>query len=281
MAYVSVDEISKGRTGSINDKNQRTYQRKFRVLMNSATDDSVTAMAAVHSSQGILLGTAHPNDSNALCNGFSAAPYGNDDMEWTVSVSYSSAFDETESQEPTQRPDQKSWSFTTKQKAIDHDLNDQAILNSANDPPVSGIEITEYQAIYQLTKNIPEANFDSSIFYSMAGKCNAAAFQGAGPGQVMFIPQSATYTRDQEFGNYWTVAYSFVFDPDRHDKIKLLDQGFNVLDGADKIKAVDGNDDPVQDAILLDGAGVQLAQDAPPVFNEFSIIELLDFGVFT
>lgn len=280
MGAVSVGEIKTGRTGQINEKNQRTYQRQFRVLCSSATDDQVTAMNAVIADQSLILGTTHPSDSGARCNGFSCTPSGSDDVEWTVSVSYSSAYDVQQSQPPTSQPTQYQWSFTTKTKIIDRDLNDEPILNSAGDPPEQGIEITQYLAILQVTKNISESNFDASVFWSYAGKCNAANFLGADAGQCQFIPQNANFVTDTDNGNYWQTSYSFVFDPDGHDKLKLLDQGFNKLDGSDKVRILDDEDEPVGDPRLLDGNGGELGDGVPPVYLVFDIIEKLNFGVF-
>ncbi|CAK9094519.1 Phage tape measure protein, partial [Durusdinium trenchii] len=245
---------------------ERSYSRTYIAESTSAVSE-YDVLTAFQSWIPIL--SAHPDDSLIKLKEIKVDE-GEDAYNWRVSTDY--GFLDTDEQEeneaPTSRRTKRTWTFTTKTKVLDRDINDEVIQNSANDFFEEGVEVTQYLAVLQVSKNIADGSFDPSVFWSYAGKCNASTFMGADAGQVQFIPKQAVFTPDEEHGDYWEVSWEFLFDPDGHDKVRLLDQGFNKLDGSDKVKILDDEDEPVGDPRLLDGSGGELADDASPVFLE-------------
>lgn len=266
------------RSASLNYKGERSYSRTYIAESTTAVSE-YDVLDAFNSSVAIL--SSHPDDSLIRLKEIKVDE-GDDAHNWRVTTEYGllDQDEQEENQAPTARRTKKTWTFTTKTKVLDRDINEDVIQNSANDFFQDGVEVTVYLAVLQVSKNIADGNFDPATFWSYAGKCNASGFMGASSGQVQFIPKQAVFTPDEEYGDYWEVSYEFVFDPDGHDKVKLLDQGFNKLDGNNKVQILDDNDEPVADPRLLDGAGGELPDGSSPVFLEFEVIELLDFGVF-
>lgn len=183
---------------------------------------------------------------------------------------------------PIDRPPEIEFLSAVSTEPVDRDKDDNPITNSAGelfDPPITKdcrdlvIRARRYQS-----------SFDKPQASAFEGSVNSQTIWGYAPGKV----KCNVYTgREVRFAGLWMYEVTFEFQV-REDgwKRRILDQGFREKTGVDEttdeplyaaIKDTSGV--PLSSPTMLDGAGVILADTAPPVFLEFDLITENDFTI--
>lgn len=196
-----------------------------------------------------------------------------DGCDFTVTAEYGRR--ETE-ENPLDEPADIQWGFAQFQKPVQYDINNQPILNSAGDP-VTDQEIDDSRLVLTVTRN--EASFNPLLAFQYRDAVNATPFKGCPIGTVKVANIGAVEKHDKpDFGVYYTVTYTFHFDPKGFDRI-ILDQGYREkIDGKMKHILVQGQ--KITEPHLLDGTGKKLPVDGQPRFKTWRVYPRLPFGVF-
>lgn len=192
MAYTLFSEVAEGRTGSVDQRYQRSYKRVFLVRTDSATYGPY--YAGSHPSLP-LVWSAHDEDANALCVGFDVSQDQSDPLLWRVTANYAYAADVANSsgQGSTGNP-----AIDTQQSGIapgsraaaplsrarDYqvtsiaypetvlwDTTGNAIENSAYDPFLPAPEVQKFGA--QITVGLNSSSAPSNAWLGSVGKVNA------------------------------------------------------------------------------------------------------------
>lgn len=178
--------------------------------------------------------------------------------------------------DPTQYPTEFSIYTEKYQKAIQKDTNSNIIANSAGDPYDPPVTIDDSRVIIIATKNMTTTDFNLQTPDTYKDKLNSLAFLGFAP---LTIKCNNIGGERIKWGDifYWRVRCEFAYDGGSWQK-ELLDQGFNVIDGTNKVKARDPKDgSPYSHPILLDGTGHQLANGGVPVYGSYGVYASVDF----
>jgi len=272
---VSLIQEQENRSSSHNIKNERTYSRTWLVETDTATDDAVTVENAWVSSTGIVAGVAHPNDSGAVAKEISTSCDSEDGKSWTVSCSYG-LWDEDDTN-PLNQPADVQYSFNTFEKIVERDQQNNAIVNSAQDPFSDPVNIDDSRLVVTITQN--QASFNVSMAAAYVNAVNSDAYLGCAPRQWKCASIGATKEYDAEYGAYYKCTATLEFRVEKYD-IKILDQGTRELDGGVKKNILVGGA-PVTDPVLLDGNGGKLDVAATPQYRTFRCYPELPFsGVF-
>jgi len=279
MAIVSVQEIT-GAQAALNEKFERTYTRKFRVI----TDSALVGAAAVGNAVPPVIGssylTATESDLGAFCNSIQPVQDSDNPRVWEVTVEYGPQ--EPGDENPLNRPLEISWSFAQFTRVCDRDINGHALLNSAGDffdPPP---EIDDSRPVLTIVRN--EASFDPAQAIDYQDAVNSDSFLGfaAGTAKVMGISSSLQFESNIFF---WKTSYEFQFRRDGW-KLSVLDQGrYKTNHKPIPEKDSGGNDmvgTHVSDPVPLDGSGNPLTNPTPStaVFREFDVYKQRAFSAF-
>lgn len=273
MAILSVTELPE-RSGSLNQKNERTYRRVFQVESDLTTEAAYDVRAAVASVTGTI-GASYGSDPLAFLIDFAEQQTSEDGLTWEVTVSYGKL--EIEEPDPTERDIDVSWNFTQFQRSLERDVNGKPIRNSANDPFGEALVRDDSRPVLTISRN--ESSFSPALAWFYRDATNADTFWGAPRGTCKVSNISATLQRDQEFGEFWRVTYEFHFNQAGWSD-RVLDQGYNELVGGEPKKIKDSEGLPITEPALLDGVGGKLAADDSPVFRRFEKYPRLPFAAF-
>lgn len=191
---------------------------------------------------------------------------------------------------PLDRPAEYSWEVGLTQEVVEVDINGDAIMNAAKDPPEQPCTRDIQLIFLNVARN--ENEFDASSAIASTNKLNSDDFFGAEPGQAKCVGiwSNKVTTPDSV---YWPVRYRFEFREDGFKK-RLINRGFNMINGGNLVRIVDG-DEPgalVEDAVrptrpsvsrprLLDSDGALLADGEKPIVLEFDVYESISFGDFS
>lgn len=282
MAVTRVAETS--RSGGVDREWKRSYRRTFVVEVDSPYDGAVTVIGSLPVQLGNYylvvdgLGAAVEHDFGSFVCDVQARQVSRDGLKWEAEVSYQPYNPLFFPKNPLDHPPKISWGGSKFEKAIDQDINGDAILNSAGDyfdPPVT---VDDSRITLRIQRN--EARYDPAIAAQFKDAINSDTFYGQQPGTW----KSALPTADLQFnvdsgtadGFYYEVTYEFEFRPEGW-KREILDQGLKVITGGVQVPASEGGKD-VTSPILLDGTGVALAVDADPVFLSFDVYNEIAFS---
>jgi hypothetical protein len=158
-------------------------------------------------------------------------------------------------------PVRVTWRRAVKSVAIDRDLDDIPIVNSAGDPfPIQQIEVTSRL----LTLKRFEPFFDIAKAEAFENTVNSNVINlgpiriGQGQGRIVSIEPTSEYPVDAP---YLEMAYDFEIDTSDDDpfQLYLIDQGHrgwrSNSGGARTGNLVDADGNAVSDDVLLDGTG--------------------------
>jgi hypothetical protein len=286
MAIVSVNEL-KGRRGTVNEKGQTEYTRKFQVQ----TDSALIGSLAVRTASGVprvgdVYTTSLEFDTNSLANSVEAVQDDENARLWEVTVNYGapSAEEQQTNPNPLLRPAVLTWGFTQASRVIWKDTKRKVVANSAIeyfDPP---IEIDDSRPQLTITRNFP--SFNAALAIDFQDAINDGPFLGFPKGTVKVAGISASSQTENNFF-YWQVSVEFQIRRDGW-KLEVLDQGRSErIDG--KLKPIwqrDGNGNhienlPVADPVPLDKAGRELLNPTPDTvkYMEFDVYEEKPFAL--
>jgi hypothetical protein len=277
------------RTGGIDSLWHRTYKRQFRVV----TDNKWTGALAVRSAIPVALGNAYllkddtgtaiEHDDWAFCTKIEAAVESEDDLSWRVTVEYGYYDATIFGEQPLEHPIKISWGLTRfdtpLEQATDPNTGDIiAVVNSAGDyfdPPP-----TKDDSRWKLSIVRNEQTYDPSYADTYRDAVNNAVWFGGlfDVGTAKCCGILGTLQYNPTCGYYYEVTYEFEINYNTWKK-KILDQGLYTLDSSNVYSpALDDKGAPVTQPVLLDGAGAKLAEGAAPVYLEFEVYSMVDFG---
>jgi len=252
--------------------------REFDVVFDNNDDPAVRPFMALASHYIPSPYDEHPYNAFIYVKSKSVKP-GGGPCRFIVTVNYESIGN------PLDNEPEYEWSFANSNEPIDHTLdaedNKTPITNSAGetfDPPVTkDIE----DLVFRITRN--EETFREDIA-EYINAVNDDEFFGYQPGIVKCTQVTGRPAKAAAM-DYWIITYEFQFRRDGW-KLKVLDEGFREKtgdDGGSPAKPtyavmVDDNDKPLSQPVLLDGAGVKLADDGDPVFLEFELYRKKTFA---
>lgn len=286
MAVISVNLYRPATGGGGRKPKDRSYTEVYRVITNSAFDDTNTVRFA----SGVpAYGEALSTDPGVYVTNKTAElrDESNSRYNWNVTVTYGAEDDSCSDQQydsPLDEPAQVSGTTATFSKVIDKDVNGKPIASSAGelfDPP---IEIDDHRHVVRITKNVAKTAFNLETLSGLKDCLNDSEFWGMEAGKVKFV----SFDWEKKYlgtcaAFYFVVTFEFEVDPKGYDLV-LIDRGFSELNSAGTDKKVILGDDgqPLNQPSFLDGAGKKLAADLDPVeLDPFEIYEKKSFSPLT
>lgn len=267
MAVVFKEEIPDGREAS-NDAGKRTYKRQFRL---STTDQSDGPFAVGSDSNLPILGSVHPEDSNAWCKSISVI---NSDpwKGWTATYTYSS--ERELATDPTQDP--AVIRVTTEQFQREAVITNTGTLicNSAGDPFDPPLMMDDSRRVISISKNM---SGHPSWILNYADVVNSD----------QFIIKGVTYTAGQ--GKVQRVSIGeqqirngvpfVVVDIEIHLQkdgwlLERMDAGFReAVSGARENIRNTGDEELPAAPVPLNGSGIAIANPSPSnnVLQQFAV----------
>lgn len=302
MAVIRYDEIS--RTRSVDAQGYRDYTRLFRVYVDDKQDGPIEVMSAIPITQWVsYYSTPGESDPYALAQTASAQPNGDEKFCWDVTYTYSTRPIDTGSinnplaggsppglgaspsapaapappgsQSPSVRP----WSLKfgveqTQQATPGVDLFGDKV-QASNGQPYTGL--TYDVAICYFELGIPRLTVNFGKPGQYVNAVNSDTFFGYLPGVLRCTGYDITSQFEQQWGYYYEVSLKFQIRPQGH-VTTVLDEGTYWKVGFDNVKNQDKWSNPIDGAVLLDGAGGKKADAAAPVTNEFMFYPALPFA---
>lgn len=264
MSIVAVRE-KKRSAKKVLEKSLREYTRVFEVESDITTEAAGVIIAAIPA----VVGGFYPTDSGAACIGIEADQVEENLNCWSVTANYSSAYPDPAKQDenPLLRP--AVWKFGTRtiSEAIEKDLEDQDIANSAFDPHLPPIEIERHIPVVNVTIN--HTLFVFAYVMEVIGSINSDVWFGF-PVRTVKVTGLDVSEKTENNINYY--EYNWTLEIEKNEwTLLVLDRGFNVLTGAGNKHVTDDHGNPSPNQVLLDGTGQQLADGADPVYSEFFV----------
>lgn len=256
----------------------REYSRTFLCISNDKNDATVTVYLAFKAQTGIDYGVEYttPNeyDTYAYCQELDFSREGDDGLNWIVSAIYKPYPLGSNSDCPWLQPAKYNWSVNKMQENYDQDYDGNNVLNSSGDGFQNPLIRDRGGITLVCTQN--EQTFSGSTALSVCNCINSNSFLGAAA-RTLKVNIGASNTWDQLWGNYWTVSYTFEYNPRTWDAT-VLDCGFYVLSSGKKVLALDDHNMPVNSPILLDGSGGKLDPSGTPNYITFHPYQAINFS---
>jgi opacity protein-like surface antigen len=301
MGVIRWNEIH--RTRSVDAQGHRDYTRLFRVYVDDKTDGPIEVMSAIPIYQWVShYSVENESDPYALAQTANAQPYDGEQFCWDVSYTYSTKPIDTGSianptagssppglgaspQPPSQpsppgsqSPQVRPWSLKfgaeqTQQAAPAVDKLFQKV-RASNGQPYTGLQYDVALCYFELTIPRLTANFSKPGAYVNA--VNSDTFMGFLPGILRCTGYDITSQFEQQWGYYFEVGLKFQIRNNGH-VTQVLDEGTFWKVGFDNVKNTDKWSNPIDGAVLLDGAGGKLPDGGNPVVNEFLFYSGLPF----
>lgn len=227
----------------------------------------------------------HPDSTQYMCKRLRARRDKNAPLHWIAEAEYNTApigQEEEDDLPPVDRRAKITWNTVKYQKAIEKDINNKGIVNSAgmpfNPPPLKDIS----RWTCTVTKNVDVV--PTSVL-TYADKLNSGTFTIGGisiAAKVAKIMSIQISDRQKEGDDeFYALSYTLEFDPDDKWKGKYLQQGLLQTSGSDRIPCVDKYGSPVRNAVPLDSSGVQIADPTTTnaAYTDYDIYSTMDFSV--
>lgn len=282
------------------DIQSRRYTRTFEIKVTALRDGVLTAMTAVDPTTGLTIPSIGDmyvegeggiiTDPMSLAKSVVPNRSAKDELLWDVVVEYDNEFP-TDSQQPggagtgggepgqpptspaareanpLNRPTEWKRAGVVVKKAIDKDLNDDAIVNSALDYFSPPYEVERTLARWTAVKNYE--SFTEADCQDFEGRYNDAAWHQ--------WPEAAakveTISLDGAYENgfsYVRATWTILYDPELWQPILILDRGYQDINGAPFLdKATSRVEKP------LDGAGLE-GDPEDPQYLMFSFFYSFD-----
>lgn len=258
MAVLSVTELGNA-SGSIDQRLQKRFDKRYRVL----TDDALDGLPVVLSASGLPSVFDLYTDPNGnlvvgcICTDLQASQDENPYV-WEVVATFSTLAADPSKQEelPTRRPPEIRWSTTQYQRVIQQDGIGFPIQNSAREPFDPPVEVDDSRPTLHISRY--QSSFDPNVMSDYKNAVNSDTFFGFAPGTVMCKGISAA--SHYENGVFcWKVDYEFHMRPDGW-QLKLLDQGYRTFNrDTNKWETIIASDGTLLSSpTLLNGYGKEL-----------------------
>lgn len=313
MAITEFKETHTGRTGSLDLRAVRTYQRTFRVRTNSTLDDPLLLIAAFGLGIGVpYVSPAGLIDAGARCVKITPRQEADDPFQWELSAEYASGRFPVEQRNAGGGLDGSGQAGSGQVPSAGRDGGADlggTVTGPLDKPPVYGVDFNRYSRVSytdvngapatnsagvwfsplpetddsRLVLNVQqnEASVDLETLIAYQDAVNSDAFLGGVlPGQCKVTVKAGSAYENGEY--YWPHTYVFEFRRDGFVE-QLLDQGLSQIDANGKLVPIlASNGTPVSEPVLLDGNGhVRLANDPNQYYyRPFVKYKSLPFAVF-
>jgi hypothetical protein len=296
MPIFSVYETFENRSAKVATNRLREYTRTFNVVTTQRVDDGV----AVRLAPGLPVPWSPYVAANGLadlgswCKEVRVRQDAQDPYLWRVEARYSSQVDRpdiNQVESPLLRPADISWDTVSYPRVAVADRDGGAIVNVNDerfDPPLMRDEKR-----LQLTVTRNQAGYDA-LSYALFENCtNSNTFLGFPAGRA----RCTRVKGDRQFENgvlFWRALFQFQFrilldevDEDVSDEDKslrawaekVLNQGFYVMEGGQRVHARDPRGQPSPTPVLLAADGARLAPGAEPYYLNFHLYPSRDFSL--
>ena len=200
-------------TGS-EGKDGPNYELKYAIKVDNEDEGPFTVRGYAGWAYGQAYANGNEIDILAVCNNIAEKPIGTSRLDWEVTVSFSRAPTEENSESsenPLTDPIQIDWGYEDRQVAVERDVNGTWICNAAKDRYDEVIFADDFRRTLTMTRN--EASFPKSLADSLSNRLNAAPWNGYAAKTVKLKPITASRAYNQKIGLYWVVRYEFQFAP--------------------------------------------------------------------
>lgn len=255
-----------------------THSRTWLVETDDRTDD----VDVVSTATGLpAYADAHPANAAAYANeiSYKLATAQSDEL-WHVTATYTTERDL--SSDPGSDEVLVTWDSEIYQEALFQDVDENAITNSAGDYFIDPVPTRD--AAYLIAKVSANVTSVPAWVLLMQNAVNENQIEVGGLQVAAGLAKLQRISIGQRENRNSQTFYPLSFE--LHIKregwrLEPLDAGFRKLDGADRVNIEDGGGSEVNQPVLLDGAGAELASPGPEtaVFLDFEIYPERDFTV--
>lgn len=254
-----------------------TYSRTWLVKTNNKLDREDTVAGA----SGLpVYAEAHPANANAYANEISYAQADSTDTLWHVTATYTTERDLNS--DPSNDEVLVSWDSEIYQEALFEDVDGEGIVNSAGDYFIDPVPTRD--AAYLIAKIRANVTSVPTWVIDLQNAVNDSQITVGGLAIAAGLAKLQRLTIGEREKRDSTTFYPLSFE--LHIKkegwrLEPLDAGFRAISGSDRNNIQDGNDSEVNQPVLLDGAGGELANPGPTtaVFLDFEIYQERDLTV--
>jgi len=232
-------------------------------------------------SYGAVYDIGTENDILARCTQIDAKPMGTSRKDWQVTVQFTREQSQAgggvePAENPLLEPVGIDWDYEERQIAVERDVSNNWIRNSAKDRYDEIIFADDFRRTLIVTRN--EATFPKALADALSNRLNAATWNGYAAKFVKLKPIRARRAYHQTIGLYYQVTYEFHFAPIGGDwKRYILDAGLNQIVSGSKKRMLTDDNKPTSVPLALDGSGAKLALAGTPVFTGWELIPTADF----
>lgn len=267
--FNSIQETWEGRGGGIDQTAVRTYTRVWEIFtVSELTDTQLVREAPGLPVMFQVYSTDTSTDLGARVTNIDPAQDPVDPRKWMVTVKYSSKYEDPARQEPNplRRPSKISYRNTRSEEAVQKDVEDLLVANSAGDaydPPQTR---RVNSPLIVISKNLPSYNPDVVDAYQ--NTWNTTRFLGYDIGKVLcaeITAESEVYEGDYV---YWPHVFTFEVKKAGWNVREILDAGFMELVGG-RLRPILRDGVAVSKPSLLNGAGLRLTPGAAPKYQRF------------
>jgi hypothetical protein len=255
MAVVSLQRIAQGRSGTADDKFDRSYEVVWKAITNDPQDGPYVVGNAV-GLPARFAPYSYGNDVDlaALCRDLSVRQDGENRKVWIVTAKFSTKHkDDDNEADPLDRRVKSRLDFAPYQKLVTVDQNGDPIVNSAGDP--YEVTVDDHRPVLVYQRNEESINVPLVIDYQ--NSVNADSWKGlsAGQGKLTIV-----YGEEQvENGTrFWPATYSIHIREEGWD-FTPVDRGARIKLASGELIAARDVFQNVQGQVNLDGAGNRLA----------------------
>lgn len=297
MSIVLFEELWLDRGADSAGIDDSSATRQWRVVTNDKTNDSLYVIS-YGLSAGILPQRYMPHPSNAYLTArrLRADSQSETPLHWIVTASYSSApvsseeKDKQENPNPVNRKATFDWSTNLYREAVEKDIDDNAILNSAGDYFDPPIERDRSNWVVTVTKNVTSVPAWLLEYNNCPINESSFTVDGVTVEEKKARLTTINISREQIENDvkYRVLTMQIEFKKEGWTA-KILDQGLRKrLDLAGGWKQVhiekeneDGELSKVTSPVLLNGEGGVLEEPSPDtsVFLDYELYEPKDFSV--
>ena len=281
MAVLTVNEIHDGREGGdeSGDKGRSKSDdtRRFRVTTSSNYDGSDVVLRAFAG-----VGAQHPTNPNLFIRRRRAVNESFSKRVWIVTLSYSNESVQGEKYEnPLMDRAKISWNTESVTTPAHYDKDGNAILNSAGQPFIDGLNVEESHWAVKIRKNLAFVPLWINN-YRNAVNSDAITIDGVPIAVRAAKVTSLAIGEWEQRNDIWYRPLDLTIRLKDTWVVQLLDQGFVRKHPTDSSKRITTSlDDGYVNAVVsLDGSGNQLANPSPDnsVFLNYHVFPELSFS---
>ena len=254
-------------------KDETTHAKGWLVYDTNLTD------TAALTASGVSVGDDYGDST--YCNDiavkiFSGDKLGGDVVAWIVTANYSSkAIDD-----PTNKPDEITWSSRHEQEEMLQDSAGKDVENSAGEP--FDRQPTWDKAYPTCSYTMYLASFDPAQIETYVNTTNSAAVtldgKSFGANECRMADIQCGQMEEENEITFRKVTYVIEINPDGWEDMVVLDTGYSEIVGGIRKPILNSEQVPVKKPWALDGAGVKKAVGAAPAEIKFDPYESVSWA---